>query len=76
MNLLEKKATIVQAILNDADEYMLAEIEFILQPQNRQKYPCQYTTEEVKESVQLQLNAYRSGKLKTVPHEEVVKLHV
>jgi hypothetical protein len=41
----------------------------------KQKRPCQYTVDEVKESVKTQLKAYREGCLKTTPHEDVLKMY-
>jgi hypothetical protein len=69
MTVLERKAVLIQAILNNTDENMLADMELLLYA--KQKPPCQYTIEEVKEGIRKSIEDVGAGRI--IPHEEVKK---
>jgi hypothetical protein len=63
MTVMERKARVIQTILNHADENMLADIEIILHAEITRQPPCQYTIEEVKEGIRKSMEDVKAGRV-------------
>lgn len=70
MTVLERKAKIIRDILNDDNESLLDKIECLIS-ESKNKFPCQYTVEEVKEGIRQSIRDVKEGRF--TAHEDVKK---
>jgi hypothetical protein len=72
MTVLERKARLVRAILNDTDEKRFAELERVYQ-RGAKCEPCVYTVEEIHDSLVHARQDYMDGK--GISSDEMRKRH-
>lgn len=73
MTVLERKAALIKAILNDVDEDVLKELETIYYYglSKKDTPPCQYSIEELNERARQAIEDVEAGRV--TPHEEIKK---
>lgn len=70
---LERKNEIARIILATEDEELINKIFDYTKNLLKTSPPCQYTLDEIVERADQQVLDYKAGKLKTIPHEDLMK---
>ena len=69
MTVLERKAKLVAAILNDTNESRFFEIERMYENLSKPSFMC--SLEELKEGIIQQEKDLEAGKIELIPHEQI-----